>query len=114
MFESGACLIAYKKGNDSLFINNCGQTVTAVSQVSREEELKIYPNPAQDEISVKLIPGKYSNYSVIDALGNEKMSGKIAVNDFLIISLRDLISGHYAINFNEHNGKKISRRIVKH
>lgn len=114
MFEAGACLIAYKKGNDSLFINNCGQTLTAVSQVSTEEDIKIYPNPSQDEISVKLTPGKYSNYKVVDYLGNEKISGKIAVNDFLSISLRDLFAGHYVINFNDHNGKKISRRIVKH
>lgn len=114
MFESGACLIAYKKGNDSLFISNCGQTLTAVSQVSLEDEIKIYPNPTQDEISVKLSPGKFSNYSVVDQLGNEKISGKITVNGFLSISLRDLFAGHYIINFNDHNGKRISRKIAKH
>lgn len=113
MFESGACLMAYKKGNDSLFINNCGQTVTAVTEIQCEEELKVYPNPSRDEITVRLTPGKFTNYKVIDDLGNEKMKGEIKMKGSLIISLRELFSGHYVINFNDHNGRNISRNIIK-
>ncbi|HOS47481.1 MAG TPA: T9SS type A sorting domain-containing protein [Bacteroidia bacterium] len=113
MFESGACLIAYKKGNDSLFINNCGQAITALSETSKEGEVKIYPNPAHDEIRVQLDTRTYKAYQVIDDKGIEKLRGNIDTNGLTIISLRGLKSGHYTITLKDVNGREISRKIVK-
>lgn len=113
MFESAACLIAYKKGNDSLFINSCGQTITAVHETLLEEEVKIYPNPTFDEIKFQLSPGAFTDFIVIDGKGTERIQGKINKSGSLIISLQELNAGHYAINFNDQKGRKISKKIVK-
>jgi len=50
--ESGACLIAYRKGSDSLFIN-CGLGITGINTLEEKIYPKIYPNPTTDQISIE-------------------------------------------------------------
>jgi hypothetical protein len=113
MFESGACLIAYKKGSDSLFINNCGQAITALAETSKEEEVKIYPNPTHDEIRVQISPEAFNAYRVIDDKGVEQLRGEIDAIGLTIISLRELKSGHYTITLKNLSGRESTRKIVK-
>jgi len=43
-FETGACLIAYKKGSDSLYIN-CGLGANGIPEITNRS-MSVFPNPA--------------------------------------------------------------------
>ncbi len=50
-FETGGCLIAYKKGTDSLYFG-CGSGVTAIKDPQESSFTRVYPNPASDYLTV--------------------------------------------------------------
>lgn len=70
-----------------------------------------YPNPAKDKLRIKTLQkGKKSNYLMTDSLGKTVLSGSLAENE--VIDLTVLQSGVYFVTLNSESGS-VTKKIVK-
>jgi hypothetical protein len=77
MIETGACLIAYKKGADSLYIN-CGQAITGISENRLEISSKIFPNPASQYITI--VNASRRTFRLYNSVGSVVLETKLSEN----------------------------------
>lgn len=91
--------------------------VTTISSVGLEENgietIRVFPNPAFNEITVSLSDGSLRYYMIMDALGKVKFSRVVNEKESTIISLKGMDAGLYFISFTDHHGNKITKKIVK-
>lgn len=78
-----------------------------------KNELKVYPQPANDEIIVSLLDS-YSKFTIIDVLGNEyNLNSQFILNNNLLnIDISNLETGIYFVIL-ENNTKKDVVRFIK-
>lgn len=85
--------------------NNCtvnSNEITAPflssSSFERNNKIKLFPNPANDEIAISFDGNYEGNYTVINPLGQSVLSGTENANEKQIrISVSDLQAGHYVL-----------------
>ena len=103
-------LIAYSSDceNDTLVMENyifVGFPVD-VEEVSLDESINVYPNPAKDKIYIENINLEKMNYSIklIDVTGRELSIDKSEINNKLsVLDLKKLSAGTYTLLFFENN-----------
>ncbi len=81
---------------------------TGVNEVSGNGNIKLYPNPADNAITVEGI--KEANYNVIDMAGRTMLTGW--ANGTTSISISSLAAGNYVLQLNEA-GTVSARRFTK-
>jgi len=75
------------------------------------EEPRIYPNPAQDYLSVKVPdPLDYKEYRILQLNGQELIRGEISEE---VISLKSLAKGSYILELNHKNGQTWRSTFIK-
>lgn len=86
---------------------------TSINDVSNNLELKIYPNPATNLITLWFNPeGKAVSYQVINAIGQiVKSADKVTMNEKLNIDLGNQAAGNYIIHI-QAGDKTTFRKIV--
>jgi hypothetical protein len=96
---------------NSLSIDNLSYElkVLATSEVAQKKDLKIYPNPFTDVISISDIE-KVKSVSVIDLSGRTL---KVIENISSEINLSDLKTGLYILNVQYKDGSISSHKIIK-
>jgi hypothetical protein len=97
-FEVGACLIAYKKGLDSLYIN-CGLGTTSIQELINKQFVNIFPNPASENVTIKfkhLV--KKGTLNIFNALGKEIIHLSINSQNSIEFDLSMISSGVYFVN----------------
>ena len=76
-------------------------------------EVSLYPNPAQDVVTVALgqLPAAGARVTVADMMGRVVLSDQLSVNGEL--SVARLQAGTYIVTVETTGGQKISRKLVK-
>lgn len=74
-------------------------------------EFLLYPNPANDKLTLKLSDNKIYSYTIVDIVGNVILQGK-AEND-KYIDVTKLTSGFYRILVKDNNNYTSSKPFVK-
>ncbi len=84
--------------------------IDAVEQMSNT--LQVFPNPAQDYITIKMLQGKMSMVSLSGSTGQVVREIKAAGKNEVICTLNGLPSGIYFIEVITTEGSRIVRKIV--
>ncbi|MBN2730501.1 MAG: T9SS type A sorting domain-containing protein [Bacteroidales bacterium] len=96
---------------DILFVkadlNGNATSITTFEQPSNN--LKVFPNPTSDILSVNLLPIGESEYTIIDANGREILKGKTQSNQ---IGVSLLPAGYYQLLW-KNDGNIYHARFVK-
>jgi hypothetical protein len=100
--------------------NNCtvnSNVITAPflssSSFERNNKIKLFPNPANDEIAISFDGNYDGNYKVVNPLGQTVLSGTENANEKQIrISVSDLQAGHYVLQM-KINGVSEKIKFVK-
>ena len=101
----------------SLFLDNIGiysaSDPTLIENISLQAS--IFPNPTQDNITIKLgQTGQNVNVDIIDLQGRIIQQGVINKSqDQIQLSLATLQSGVYFVRLNSQNGNAVKRIIVQ-
>lgn len=104
-------LVYYKKGAATW---GTPLVITGVQNLEKENQVKIYPNPAADFVTIEDLSGKAANYvlQLIDMQGREVLKNSITITNSYRLDLSSLTEGAYLLKL--QNGEtQISRMIVK-
>ena len=110
-FEVGGCLIAYKKGLDSLYIN-CGLGTTGIAEATKKEVVNIFPNPASGYFTITF-PGpiKKGSVEIYNIFGEKVYADKIYSSSQKQINLKNISSGIYFVSVMD-NGTGYCRKLI--
>lgn len=87
------------------------QRQLSVSNISHQDQIKIYPNPATDHITIDLNSAIANTISVMDMTG--KLLKNITVNSTITtIPINDLANGMYLLEL-RNNNQRTSVRFIK-
>jgi PKD repeat protein len=78
---------------------------------SWEYELKIYPNPAENELFVEF-PNTQGTLTMMDMLGKEVLA-PIAFDGYALLNLSNLSSGVYVLRLMSGDGQVWNRHVIK-
>jgi para-nitrobenzyl esterase len=93
----------------------CGTTPLLVENVENQE-IKIYPNPSNDNMTVELsknTEGGHYDLTVLDALGRAVYSMKNQTNNTLILQKKDIGTGLFFVRLNFSDGAKpVLKKVI--
>jgi len=103
-------MVYYKKGQTT------GGTpvdlLNSVTTLNPESDLRIFPNPFNEEFTIKSDGSNITQVVIYDLLGNEILLEQSNGSSFQF-NLRDMESGIYVISITQENGEQTFHRIVK-
>ena len=98
---------------DSVVITNAPTGIQAVNALS--DQVKIYPNPASNNLQVAVSTGQISHVNMFDVLGNEISAGNVElVETWAQIDVSGLNNGVYFIEVKTPEGTCTKKIIVQH
>lgn len=100
-------------GNDSLlaidnFTFNATSSVLSSRDFNSIENLKMYPNPAKNNLFIETALNSDINVSVVDMLGKEVVNAKVVNNT---VNISNLTSGIYIVKITEE-GKTSTKKLI--
>ncbi|MGE5426589.1 MAG: T9SS type A sorting domain-containing protein [Methylococcaceae bacterium] len=104
-------LVYYKKGAATW---GTPLVITGVQNLEKENQVKIYPNPATDFVTIENPTGRTENclLQLIDMQGREVLKNSITITNSYRLDLSSLTEGAYLLKL-ENGEKQISRMIIK-
>lgn len=92
--------------NSSFFsvIKNLATVDTTIKNIS------IYPNPARNEVNVKIKNSESAQYSIYETSGRLLKSGTVSADGK--INVEKLMNGNYILTVELRNGEKVSEKLV--
>jgi hypothetical protein len=102
------CVTAYNSCGSHNF---CKQTPLAVGNIASLGNVKVYPNPAKELITIEGMQAG-DQVSVMSVLGQQVLGSTISSNKETL-SISELPSGTYMLLLTKQNGAGASIRIVK-
>lgn len=91
--------------------NNSDMTLVAgIKNQAAESGLVIYPNPARNQLNVRLSGAGNYSISILNSLGQEMYTGRFSGSE-TVLPISDLSAGLYRIRIGDDAGKLISSRI---
>jgi hypothetical protein len=83
-----------------------------VPQITKENALEIFPNPAKVQVTVKLSSMVSGSYTLTNTLGQVLLSGKLngSTNN---ISISSIPKGVYSIKLTNEKGQVYTGKILK-
>lgn len=106
---------SYNKKGNNLYIDNIwvyeGNEPVGVNETVTANQVSIYPNPANEVITVNISDESLSRIEIYDITGKLVLS-QTTIQEETTIDLKDLNSGMYLINIISENAK-YSERIIK-
>ncbi len=105
-------IIGNYAGGVSLFMGD-NNVSTANSLIDQDALISVYPNPAENSITIRseFVTGNNSNYEILDLTGKSVGSGEI-VNQFTIVNTANFAAGVYLLKISGHEGMVMNRKIV--
>lgn len=110
-FEVGGCLIAYKKGLDSLYIN-CGLGTNGIFETAKKEIVTIFPNPTSGYFTITFsgLTNKGS-VEIYNTIGEKVFEDKIHSSSQMGINLKSISSGIYFVRLVD-SGKSYCKKLI--
>ncbi|MDR2205018.1 MAG: T9SS type A sorting domain-containing protein [Flavobacteriaceae bacterium] len=99
--------LTYTDGTSTIWVKDTGAAATENIYL---QNLKIYPNPVQNELQISDYTGN-GTYSIFDFSGKQILSGKLS-NDKSTINVSSLAPGVYVLKINI-NGETAVRKMIK-
>jgi hypothetical protein len=91
----------------TVVINNAANNTTDAVNVAPVNNIKIYPNPANNELIVSTTPGKIEQVTILN-IGGQEVFNHAYNSDKVSVNLKDLAPGMYMIKVNgEYVGKVV-------
>lgn len=109
-FEAGACLTAYKKGNDSIYFG-CGAATTGLIENQTQHLAEVYPNPADGQLTVSSIEAGQQTFQLYDRLGRLVLHQTIDMKEERI-NTTDLSGGLYFWTINKNGATQAAGKIT--
>lgn len=95
--NTGVCVRCIKNEVLGIDINN------------KSSQIKMYPNPFQDELNISLSPNEIGNqFKIVDILGRVVISGELTVSENKL-NLSDLNPGLYLFIYQDYSNKIIKK-----
>lgn len=101
--DSTGCVLS---DNNVVYINAVG-----VEELS--EEMVMYPNPAQSQISIQWGSGELRQYQIMDSMGRTVHQGESAVSQY-VVDVTQWTSGLYLVKISSNGTEKTERLMVAH
>jgi hypothetical protein len=104
-------LVYYKKGSTTW---GTPLVITAVDDLEIEDQLKVYPNPASDFVTIENRSGKADEYiiSLTDLQGREVFKNETVISTTFRLDVSSLKAGAYILKLKDKENQ-LSRMIVK-
>ncbi|MBR4136654.1 MAG: T9SS type A sorting domain-containing protein [Bacteroidales bacterium] len=115
--QLGDVLLCLNKNDNLYYMTHpdlgCWQTVSAVSDYP-EEAMMIYPNPANNQISISFKTGgkTLGDLVIRDITGRVCFQTKVS-EPVVKLNIADLNTGIYLITFKDSENRKITKKIIK-
>jgi hypothetical protein len=109
-------LLPYIRNQWSSFIAKLGNNTTSINDFDKTNNtLKVYPNPATQQVTIEIPTGiNIKNISINNLLGQEiKSYENNSQSTELIIDIQSLASGNYFIVLTDSQGKNYNARFLK-
>jgi hypothetical protein len=87
-------------------------SIAGMSQLMKNEELLIYPNPTNDFIQIQFANPVNANVSIIDGLGRTVASHQILNESQDVFSVKDLNAGLYYVLMTTNGSKKAIKKFI--
>lgn len=104
-------LVYYKKGSSTW---GTPLTITSVKNLEKEDQVKVYPNPAADFVTIENRSGKAGKYiiSLTDMQGRAVLKNETAISTTYKVDLSLLKPGAYLLKL-QHQEIQFSKVIIK-
>lgn len=79
-------------------------TVNSLDEIKTEGEIKVYPNPATNELNIEIDNDEIINYAIVDLTGKEVNLNYCKFVKKQVINISDLAAGEYLIFFFKKDG----------
>jgi len=116
-FESWSDFYCYGENGIPIFGDeNCDITVGKIEKKSLINDIKIYPNPAYNNITINLSEpsAKIKSYSITDIYGKSLINKNANLNkNILTINIKKYESGIYLLSITTNENKTFVRKIIK-
>ena len=101
-------------GTYQLNINISRETLS-LGDISYNDEIIVYPNPASEKINIKVKNDQlsYNNISIINSLGQVVKTQKANSETDVNIDVKDLPSGLYLLNINSDSSTSVKKLIIE-
>lgn len=109
-FEAGACLTAYKKGNESIYFG-CGIAATGLIINNSRNFVDVYPNPADGQLSVSSTLEGTQTFELFDYLGRLVLHQTIVMKEERI-NTAALPAGLYFWTLNKNTAPYAAGKIT--
>jgi hypothetical protein len=84
--------------------------ITGINDKSTKQSLSVYPNPAQNQITIEATTGE--PFSIMDSRGQEVLTGKLAGSP-ITMDISGLASGYYIVRTISTEGIRTGSFIKK-
>ena len=114
VYIHAAPVLAGITGTYQLNINVSEETLS-LGDISYNNEIIVYPNPASEKINIKLKNDQlsYNNISIINSLGQVVKTQKSNSETDVNIDVKDLPSGLYLLNINSDSSTSVKKLIIE-
>ena len=90
------------------------QLPNTISEIDINKQFEIYPNPAQNLITINRTDNKAASIVIYSLLGNISYQSSLKDNElYKIIDISDFANGIYFISISDNNGMKNTKKFVK-
>jgi hypothetical protein len=103
-----AVLVAEFNGTPQVVARNLADVVLSSTSFSQINGLKLYPNPAKNNLFIETALNSDINVSVVDMLGKEVVNTKVVKNT---VNVSNLTSGIYIVKITEE-GKTSTKKLI--
>jgi len=93
---------------DNISFSSPGASVLSSSSFSQIDGLKMYPNPAKNNLFIETALNSDINVSIIDVLGKEVINSKVSNN---AVNISGLTQGMYIVKITEE-GKTSTKKLI--
>ncbi|MGB3464212.1 MAG: T9SS type A sorting domain-containing protein, partial [Cyclobacteriaceae bacterium] len=116
VYNSGEYMVSVSNTTCETFSEPIEMNVTSVNELSAADILQLYPNPAQDVLSLQLSAGFHGSMSVVVISADGKVirsfDSVVAPQETITLDIGDLSAGVFMIKA-VINGRTIVRRLIK-
>ena len=91
-------------------MGGCTTTSVKNSSPARSNRVSVYPNPATDELTIKMSQGAYTSFAISNSIGQEMIQQPLSTTQTQV-NVKMLPAGVYYITFRGDNGTSVQKFV---